>query len=102
MHDDDLIALALNMYANRIETGNPDLTANDMAAMRKPCQAIPMESQKRVMRLRELAEGISVDSKRVMKQFHRLRDQAQDLNYNEVEWNEMQRLLHEHLKGVTV
>lgn len=58
MSDRELQAHALRMWANRVETGNPDLSADDMLAQRKQV-SITRDGMKLALRLRELADSIS-------------------------------------------
>lgn len=54
--DRKIIATALNMRANVIETGNYALSANDCIARKMSINAIDDDQRRLVARLRELAE----------------------------------------------
>jgi hypothetical protein len=57
--DVELIARALDMWANWIETGDVSLSGNDANAMRKKVRAVGKDGMKLVLRLRQLAEDTS-------------------------------------------
>ncbi len=54
--DIELITRALNMWANWIETGDVNISANDAQAMRKSVRPLGEDGMKLVLRLRQLAD----------------------------------------------
>ncbi len=57
--DEELVTMALHMWANWVETNNPMMSANDVAAMRNPLvriKALTDDSKQLVARLRDLAD----------------------------------------------
>ena len=55
MTDEELIAHALDMWANYVETSNVSLSANDAAEQKAKFNALSLDQMKLVIRLRELA-----------------------------------------------
>lgn len=55
MTDEELVAHALDMWANYIETSNIGLSANDAAEQKAKFNALSLDQMKLVIRLRELA-----------------------------------------------
>lgn len=58
LSDTELMAHALIMWANRVETGNPDLSADDHLAMKKQVR-VSGEGMRLSLRLRDLADKLS-------------------------------------------
>jgi hypothetical protein len=56
--DAELIANALNLWANYVESGNVLLSANDAKASNKPFRSLGLDGMTLVQRLRELAEQV--------------------------------------------
>lgn len=55
--DSDLISNSLVQWANRIETGDPNLSTSDCKAMGKQVKALGEDQKALVARLRALASG---------------------------------------------
>lgn len=56
MSDQELIEIALNQWANHIETGNIVLSARDAFQAKKPFRALDEDQMELVLRLRRLAK----------------------------------------------
>ncbi|WP_274643978.1 hypothetical protein [Pseudomonas serbica] len=55
MTDNELIAQALSMWANYIETRDVNLCAQDLQNMKKPVKALDEAQMESVLRLRKLS-----------------------------------------------
>jgi hypothetical protein len=59
MTDNELIAHALSMWANYIETRDVTLCAQDLQNMKKPVKALDEAQMESVLRLRKLSRVMS-------------------------------------------
>ena len=58
MSDRELSAYALDMWANNIETGDPNLSAQDAEAQKLSVKALSTNQMRLIIRLRDLAANL--------------------------------------------